>query len=127
MKIEYLKDGSDDCPLIRIYGDEPESISLLKDALDSLITGSNTKVIVNELNGYVGINHCYLELEKASVSKGILHIKDNHFKCLFTEDKWIEISELLQPLCGPLKNGYQWLDDTSNTSLLVSRYEDGQW
>lgn len=127
MNIEYLKEGAEDCPLIRLYGDEPDSILLLMDSIASLINGKVKSKKINDIKGFNGINRCQIEMQTAPSSKGVIHIKDNSFKCLLSKDDWGTVYELLEPLSKPSQHGYQWLNETSSISLLASRYEDGQW
>ncbi len=127
MKIEYLKEGSEDCPLIRIYGDDAGAIKLLMDNLVFLISGEITKKIINDIDGFSGINECKVAFVIDPMSKGILQIKDNYFECILTKNDWENVYDLLEPLSKISEAGYQWLDETSNISLLVTRYENGQW
>jgi len=127
MHIEYLNEGSEDCPLIRLYGDEPDAIALLKDKIVSLSNGSAHSILLNNLRGFHAINQCQLVLRTGSASIGVVNIMGNHFECVLSQQGWSNVCDLLAPLCQSREWGYQWIDVTGKISLLVSRYEDGQW
>ena len=128
MNIEYIDNGSKDCPLIRLYGDDPDSIQLFIKNIVLLLSGKIKSKKINDLKGFNGINQCQVDMQLAPTSKGIIHIKGNNFKCLLSKDDWETVIGLLEPFSKKSKNGkYQWLNETSNISLLVSTYENGQW
>ena len=126
MNIEYLDGNTGDYPLIRIYGNEPDSIKSLMASIADLINGNIKHKIINEINGFNSINNCQLNIEVTVKKIGVTHIDGNNFKCSLPIEDWQTAYELLEPLSNK-EYSYQWLDETNNISLLVSRYEDGQW
>ena len=56
MKIEYLNDECSDCPLIRIYGNEPNLIKHLVDIFDELYQGEKTIFALHDLAGFNAID-----------------------------------------------------------------------
>jgi len=52
MKIEFLKEGSQDCPLIRIFGNDPSSAAQLALAFRQLANGQAKEVAIHEIPGF---------------------------------------------------------------------------
>jgi hypothetical protein len=63
MKIEYLHEGSADCPLIRVYGDDAAAAAELHRAIGRLADGTATQVAAHELPGFQSVGGCALTLE----------------------------------------------------------------
>ena len=60
MKIEYLKEGSRDCPLIRIWGDEPDRVKDLKMHLEKLVEGKVREIALHHIIGFESVDQCTL-------------------------------------------------------------------
>ena len=60
MKIEFLESGSADCPLIRIYGNEPEVCKQLQRTFEQLANGSIEEVSLTDLPGVEPLGGCCL-------------------------------------------------------------------
>jgi hypothetical protein len=127
VNIEYLEGGTEDYPLIRIYGDEPDSVKLLMASISDLVNGKIKQKCINDINGFNSINDCQFSIEVSSKQEGVIKTNSNSFKCLLPKDDWQTAYMLLEPLSKKAQVGYQWIDETSNISFLVSLYEDGQW
>ena len=124
MKIEYLKNGSPDCPLVRIYGENKEEWIQLKSSFSQLTQGHTSEVSIHHLKGFVSIDRCEVTAELGQRDIGITETDNNKFRCILTNDTWDNIEYLLTPFCNG-KKGFQWLDETSNISLLIST--SGMW
>lgn len=128
MKIEFLKDGSDDCPLIRIFGNEPSSAARLAIAFRQLASGETKEIAIHEMPGFNSIGGCLLIAKIDHKNIGIQAIDDNAFECLLTPEGWERLAELVDPFTEKLEGvQYQWLDDTSEISLVISSSELGEW
>ena len=123
MKVELIEEGSSDAPLIRIYGDEPESIAKLISLIDSL-EGS---IELTADSKFPPINNCRLVFILSNISKGLVQTSTNNFELALNHEDWSHIKELITPLANPDSQGYQWLDETNKVALLVSRYSNGAW
>jgi hypothetical protein len=125
MKLEYLPDGSDDCPLIRLYDFTPTEVEHLRSAIDGLASGATQSVAVHELRGVIPIDGCRLTLERQKWDGAIVQRGPNHFECGFTADTWDNIAGLVEPFASDA-TGWQWLAGApGEASILLSR--DGRW
>lgn len=125
MKLEYLPDGSPDCPLVRLYDFSTGDIARFHAALLTLESGEQQLVVIHEFPGIEAIAGCQLTLHSASKDKGsILQSGDANFDCKLTPDSWGNVAGLVEPFITG-SGGYQWLLDGGEVRWLLSR--SGQW
>ena len=127
MRLEYLPNGSPDCPLIRLYDfDAVEAARLLQLVL-SLSDGSVSRIILDAQQQVTSVDGCRLALVADGSDHGVIRTKTPHqFECSLTQTSWAHMAGLIEPFCGPsIPNGFQWLDETSNIALLLS--PNGLW
>jgi hypothetical protein len=124
MKIEFLETGSLDCPLIRLFAFDTSDLIKLKQSLEKLIGGKLNSFQLDEEDFVASINKCSLLFEKGKADQGIVKDKKiGKFFCILTNQSYQRIVDLLEPFCSePVQKGgyFQWLDETSNISLLLS-------
>jgi hypothetical protein len=60
IKIEYFAEGSEDCPRILIYGDDPETAARLREQVASLAEKRVQHVAVHEIPGFESVGDCLL-------------------------------------------------------------------
>lgn len=129
LKVEYLKEGSSDCPLIRISGKDIDTYKLLYDQISLLISHRIETIHVQALKGFELINIDGLDLYVDKENKGIIRINDRLFECRLKIDDsqgWLLVMGLLEPFCTQkLEQRFQWLVDCSEIKLLIST--DGHW
>ncbi len=127
MKLEYLPDGSIDCPLLRLYEFTETETAELRAKVAELAQGSSISIALHDLNFVTPIGDCELILIVADDDQGILASdSDSLFMCMLSQETWEQIAGLIESFSksGGL-SGYQWLDETSDISLLLS--PDGTW
>lgn len=128
MKIEFLKEGSPDCPLIRIFGNQPFSAAKLVSAFRQLATGPIQEIAIHEIPGFLSIEGCLLFTRRHSENVGVRQLTDTAFECLLSPETWERLAELVDPFTQQHEGvRYQWLDETSEISLLISSSEFGEW
>ncbi len=132
MKIEYLHSGCSDCPLIRIYGNEPNLINRLIDICDRLYKGDTKTYAIHELAGFEPIDEIKLFFALGKKDIGIKRHKKykNTFECVLANETWAQVADLARPLSEHASSNetyFQWLDDTSNISLLLTTNKLGEW
>ena len=129
MKIEYLEAGAEDCPLIRLFGNEPTSVATLSEALMKLGRGELTAVAVHDLPGFTSLSGCQLIARVGRKDNGIRKVDiPNVFECILTKETWSQVAELTLPFCTPVDyDAHQWLDRTSNIFLLITNNQKGRW
>jgi hypothetical protein len=125
MKLEFLADGSPDCPLIRLFDFSNEEAARLKSLFESLSDGSANDVALHEQSGFEQVNPCRLYLRVGKADRGIRLVSPGLFECVLTANTWDNMAWLVEPFCEPRTSGFQWLNNTMGINLLLSR--DGRW
>ena len=92
-----------------------------------LCAGEDTIVKVHELPGFNRINGCKLTFSTSGKDIGVKEIKHMDFICYLEPESWCHVSGQIKELTDVKVEGYQWLDESSDISLLMSRYETGAW
>jgi hypothetical protein len=126
VNLEYLRDGSPDCPLIRLYGFTKQEANQVLHAIELLATGSAPFVDVHELPCVESIGDCRLRLLIRTWDQGImLKARPAAFECGFTSTTWDNVAGLVEPFAQEA-DGFQWLAGTpGEPALLLS--VDGMW
>jgi len=120
MLLEYLSDGSPDCPLIRLYRFTPEEAASLRDAVVELSDGRLQKVVVHELPYAKVIAGCQLTLCVSSFDQSVVQKDAYTFECRYIAETWDNVAGLLKPYAEG-KGGHQWLSSgTGDAQLLLS-------
>jgi len=125
MKIEYLAEGSAECPLIRLYRFDRTEVQELQQLVKSLSTSSLHEVSLKDKSWVESVGGCGINLRLGERDEGIRQRGPLSFECVLTSDGWKNVDGLLEPFCEPDASGYQWLIHSGKISLLLSH--DGQW
>lgn len=126
MKLEFLAEGSSDCPLIRLYDFDPTGAMRLREAFRSLSDGSRRNIPLHEEWWVEPIAACHLDLRLGVRDLGVVQRLPTTFDCVLTADAWIEMVELTDPFCTQQDGEvYQWLNCDGEVSLLLS--PTGTW
>ena len=121
VKLDYLKDGSDDCPLVRLYEFRSAEIQRLCQTFESLASGTTEHVAFDEVESVDGTR---LTFTLAKRDLGVVRSGPQSFDVVLTPEAWQRCIGLLEPFCEP-SFGYQWLcDDAGSIRLLVSHAGD---
>ena len=125
MKLDYLKDGSDDCPLIRLYEFEGEELRRLRDCFEKLAEGRVACVRLQDVTPIRSVDGTQLTFSRATRDCGVMRHGEHNFDVVLTPDGWQRCSELIGPRCQS-SQGYQWLwDDIGGIRILLSH--NGAW
>lgn len=129
LKVEYLKESSPDCPLIRIFGNDIDTYKLLYDRISLLTVHKLETIRIQTLKGFELINIDSLDLYVDKENKGVVRINDRIFECRLKiegQEGWTGVMGLLEPFfVEKLEQGFQWLITCSGIKLLISM--DGLW
>jgi hypothetical protein len=124
MKVEYFGDGSFDCPLILLYGSDPNDAATLSEALGDLAHSAVNRVAIHELPGFSSIDGCQLF---GSVTRSDLGLKmvasPAIFDCLLRPETWDDMIGLLEPFSRATETTgarFQYLNQTGDVRLLIS-------
>jgi hypothetical protein len=128
MKLEYLQEGSSDCPLIRLYDFTITEAEQLRDIINQLATGTNQNIVLHDLSWVESIGNCRLTFRLQSWDQAVVRRKGkdkNNFECGFTAGTWCNIEGLVEPFTKG-DAGFQWLAGTpGEAAILISC--DGTW
>jgi hypothetical protein len=129
MKVEFLESGSADCPLIRIYGDEPEICQQFHQALERLANGRAQEVALTDLAGVEPLGGCRLIAQVDKRDRGIVCTGGNDFSWRLTPPTWENVAGLIEPFCRAGANGHQWIEQapTSEVRVVMSASKEGCW
>jgi hypothetical protein len=127
MKVVFLESGAEDCPILRLYDFTPEQLVALQAVTAGLhLENNNLQTIVSKMQlKYIG--GCTLSFCISQDDKGV--IKDSSglgFTWSLSPLGWQKATDLIRAFRDDYRDGtYQWLDETSDISLLLS--ESGRW
>ena len=97
MKLEYLPDGSIDCPLLRLYEFETREVSELRTKVAELAHGSSISVALHDLNFITPIDECQLVFIVGNDDMGILSSDSaSLFMCVLSQETWEQIAGLIE-------------------------------
>ena len=126
MYLEFIPDGSQHCPLLILSPSIPEEAEKLYQALTILVADNNAVVDVHDLPFISPVDGCRLSAQVSdenleNLSTVLIDNTKNHFTWKFTCQAWEFVLELLYRFTEPDCSGcYQWLDDTSKISVIIS-------
>jgi hypothetical protein len=126
MRLEFLAEGSRDCPLIRLYAFAPAAVLKLRELINSLAASQTQTVSLDEQLWIDPIADLKLQFCLEPRDKGIVSIGTGKFKCTLSPEGRLEMADLLAPLSEETRaEGYQWLNCDGDVALLISY--DGKW
>lgn len=112
MRLEYLPDGSPDCPLIRLFDFASAEAASLGAVVAGLATGQVERVAVHHLPGVTSVGGCELVFRLRGWDQAIVRVGST-------------ASGLIEPFAVGAR-GYQWLAGVpGEASLLLSA--SGYW
>ena len=120
MKVEYLADGSNDCPLIRLYEYNQSEVRRLRELMRELANGVRQSASLQNESWVMPVDGCCLSLLRGSRDRGIRQVLPLNFECVLSSTGWSNVEGLLQPFCDSDTNGFQWLTCDGRISLLIS-------
>jgi hypothetical protein len=125
IKVEYLKDGSDDCPLVRIFEFSDAEIQSLRRAFQDLASGSAEHARLDIVTSIESVDGTQVSFSSGSVDRGLVATGEKSFDVVLTTEGWRHAADLTEPLCSS-HFGFQWLcDGVGDARVLLSH--DGCW
>lgn len=125
MKLEYLPEGSPECPLIRLYDFGQSEANQLRELVKSLATGDLENLALHNEPWIEPVGGCSLSLRRGNRNQGIRQSQTLRFECMLSSDGWSNVEGLLEPFCEHNATGFQWLTNGGRVALVIS--PDGQW
>ncbi len=120
MKVEYLSDGSDDCPLVRLYAFTMAEAQKLHDAFSSLASGSLQSVRLGDILAVEAVDGCSVTFTRGARDRGVVPAGDHMFTVELSASGWDQTAGLTEPFRDGCLAGHQWLMSTGDTQLLLS-------
>ncbi len=125
MKLEYLADGSPECPLLRLSDFTTAKAEKLLAAVSGLASGEDERIEVHRLPFVESVGECRLVLVRRSWDQAVVRVGPLVFECGFTAGTWDNVAGLVEPFAEDA-SGFQWLADSpGDTVVLLSA--TGQW
>ena len=122
MKLDYLKDGSDDCPLVRLYEFDSSDARRLRQTFAALADGAVERA---DLDAVESVDGTQLTFVRSTRDSGVVETSSHHFEVALASEGWRQAAEFVDSLCDG-GFGYQWLTpQTRGIQLLLSK--DGAW
>ena len=125
MKVELVQRGPRDRPLVRLYEFDQDEARCLRELVKALSTGARTSVALHDERWVESVNGCRLELRLGRWDEGIRKSNLRDLVCTLTTATWDNIEGLLEPFCRSDAPSFQWLNESGDISLLISR--TGRW
>ena len=129
LKVEYLADGSPDCPLIRFHDVEAAGFEQLQQLARELSGKAPLRLDLADDPAFELMNmpHFVLSNEGSAGAQS----SGEAFEWRLDPYDWETVALLLDPVIESGEKGFQWLDQLSTHSVglpvVASRSADGQW
>ncbi len=127
--LEFIPEGSDDCPLVLLSSSKPEKAEKLSQALTPLVTDNNAVVDIHTLPFVSPVDGCRLSAQVIDEDIGAILIGNtkNHFTWELTHQGWELVLAFLAPFTKPDRDrlGHQYLgpdDETGGIFVILSAY-----
>jgi hypothetical protein len=127
VRLDFLETGSPDCPLIRIYGNNPGVCQRLIQAMRQLADGNSDEFSVGDILGVQPAESCVVIAKVGKWDSGVARVGRSVFHWVLTKGSWENVGGLMQPFAERLDCGFQWLDQTACGSVRVLISADGRW
>jgi len=127
LKLQFLPDGSQDCPLICISGADLTAFKLLRDAIEQLSNGTIRETSIDRFPGIVAVEDCRVSAIATTWDQGVIKLGEtNTFEWRLTPDTWDNVAGLLEPFCRDnSRPGFQWLESAGDVRVLAT--STGEW
>jgi hypothetical protein len=126
MKLEYIAEGADMCPMVRIYEFDTAGARRLHDIFCSLASGSLHHMSLDEVVPVDAVDGCRITFTRGLRDQGVIQIGEREFDVVLTADGWSQTADLAEPFRENCSVGYQWLTEhAGDIHLLFSPH--GEW
>ncbi len=127
MKLEFLPDGSIDCPLIRLYDFTQTEAGMLLNEISRLVNGNVQRVALHEMPWVESLGGCRLTLCIRGWHQSIFQTDEPaEFECGYPAATWDNVAALVEPFACGDAGGYQWLTGAPGEAKLLLSVS-GEW
>jgi hypothetical protein len=123
IRIEFIPDGSDDAPLILIWGYDIHATRDLFHSIRALRDGREQEIAIHKLPRFAGVGGVEVFAQMSATDAGVTKRREGTvFDWRLSDEEWQKVEDLLAPFCdryaapGP----FQWLNDSGKISVVFS-------
>ena len=127
MKLEYLPDGADMCPLVRVYEFDTTGAKCIHDAFCSLASGSSQRIRLDEIARVDAVDGCRITFTRGTLDKGVVQLSTREFDVALTALGWEQTAGLAEPFRDNCTCGYQWLTEQASSNIKLLYSLGGDW
>jgi hypothetical protein len=125
MKIEYLVDGYEHRPLVRLFHFVPQEVNQLRQFCNELAYGRAVEIALPEKPWIEAIGGCKFWWRAGSKDVGVLQpAPGDPFELTYSSEAWLEVEEKLSQFVD-CRGGFNWLTMEGEVDVLISM--DGLW
>lgn len=125
MKVEFLAEGSADCPLVRVFDYRTAEVERLCEACDELAEGTRAEFALHDQPWVETIHGCKFVWRISTKDVGVrLPSAGEPFILELSDEAWREVHGKLRPFAEG-SGGYNWLSNEGDVGVLISH--DGNW
>jgi len=125
MRLEFLADGADECPLLRFYGWGDGEVTLLREAAEQLATGASRSIEFHRLPFIEAVGDIEFTWVADPWDRGVLVLQDKRsFVMQLSPEIWSDVVEIIRPF-EQNAVGFNWLLAVTEVEVLLSF--SGQW
>jgi hypothetical protein len=126
MKVDFLKAGGENCPLVRLYDFRSSDVQHLIEIFESLASGTTQHANLEEVCPVESVDGgARLRFTRGERDRGVVRQGVSDFEVILTGPSWEQAADLAEPFCKS-SSGFQWLTPrTGKIQLLLSR--TGAW
>jgi len=125
VKLDFLQEGADDCPMVRLYDFRSSDVQRLIEAFEALAAGSLQQASLEDVCPVESVDGTHLRFTRGERDRGVVKQGVSDFELILAGPGWEQAAGLAEPFCKP-SSGYQWLTpQAGKIQLLLSRA--GNW
>ena len=126
MKIEFLPERAQACPLIRLFAYKPGEVARLRRACRDLADGQIAEFVLHDQPWVERVADCRFIWRASSEDRGVvLPALGSPFVLEFSDEAWREVEDKLLPFAEDSGGDFTWLTNEGDVNVLIS--ESGQW
>jgi hypothetical protein len=120
MRLEFLPDGADECPLLRLYGWGDGEVSLLRAAAERLATHAERVIAVHQMPFVAIVGGITFTWTADPWDRGVLLPDDQRsFVMRLPAEVWADVAEIIRPFERDVV-GFNWLLPVTEVRVLLS-------
>lgn len=123
IRIEFIPDGSDDAPLLLIWGYDIQATRELFHAIRAMRDGREKEIAIHKLPQFEGVGGVDVFAQMSEPGTGVVQRQaEAVFDWRLSDEKWQRVEDLLAPFCNryAAPGPFQWLDDCGRISVIFS-------